>query len=104
MAWVILGISGVLECVWVAFMKASNGFTHLGFTIAMFVTAGLGFWLLGWAMKSLPLGTAYPIWVGIGAIGTFVIGILYFNEPFTALRGVSIALILIGIAGLKAAA
>lgn len=67
----------------------------------MAVTAALGFWLLAVAMKSLPLGTAYPVWVGIGAVGAFGVGVMVFGEPLNLLRLTSVALILFGIIGLK---
>lgn len=103
MAWLILLISGLLEVVWATAMKASNGFTVVVPSVVTGVAAFVGFWLLGFAMKSLPLGTAYPVWVGIGAIGTFVLGVIWFGEPASVLRVASVALIVAGIVGLKVA-
>ncbi len=103
MAWIILLISGLLEVVWASAMKASDGFTKMGPSILMGVTAFIGFWLLGYAMKHLPLGTAYPVWVGIGAVGTFIFGVFWFGEPASPLRVASVSLIIAGIIGLKVA-
>lgn len=104
MAWFVLLISGLLEVVWASAMKASDGFTKVGPTVLMGVAAFVGFWLLGYAMKHLPLGTAYPVWVGIGAVGTFVLGVIWFGEPASVLRVASVGLIVAGIVGLKVAA
>lgn len=103
MAWFILFISGLLEVVWATAMKDSVGFTKLVPSIVTGVAAFLGFWLLAYAMKSLPLGTAYPVWVGIGAVGTFVLGVIWFGEPASLLRMASVGLIVAGIIGLKVA-
>lgn len=101
MAWIALFVSGFLEVVWSSAMKASDGFTRPGATILMAVAAAFGFWLLAVAMKSLPLGTAYPVWVGIGAVGAFAVGVMVFGEPMSLLRAGSVALIVFGIIGLK---
>jgi quaternary ammonium compound-resistance protein SugE len=103
MAWLILLLSGMLEVVWATAMKASDGFTKVGPTVLMAAAAFVGFWLLGYAMKTLLLGTAYPIWVGIGAVGTFVLGVVWFGEPVSVLRVASVGLIIAGIVGLKVA-
>jgi len=103
MAWVYLGIAGLLEVLWAYMLKISDGLSKpveatvaVGAMIASFVVLSL-------AMKSLPLGTAYTIWTGIGAIGAFVIGIAVLGEAATALRVGSAILILAGIIGLKLA-
>lgn len=103
MAWVFLGIAGLLEVLWAYMLKISDGLSKpveatvaVGAMIASFVVLSL-------AMKSLPLGTAYTIWTGIGAIGAFVIGIAVLGEAATALRVGSAILILAGIIGLKLA-
>lgn len=103
MAWIVLTLSGLLEVVWATALKASDGFSKplYGFIVA--VVAFASFWLLAYAMKSLPLGTAYPVWVGIGAVGTFALGIIAFGEAASPLRLASAALIVCGIAGLKLA-
>jgi quaternary ammonium compound-resistance protein SugE len=100
-AWLILLAAGLFEVVWAVSMKASKGFTRLPYTVLTFVAASASFWLLGRAMRSLPVGTAYAVWTGIGAIGAAVAGMLLFAEPATAARIVCIALIGGGILGLK---
>jgi len=100
-AWAILLIAGLLEVVWATSMKASEGFTKHLYTGVTLVTAGLSFWLLGVAMKSLPLGTAYAVWTGIGAVGAAILGMVFFKEPATVARILCIAAIVGGILGLK---
>jgi quaternary ammonium compound-resistance protein SugE len=103
MAWVILTIAGLLEVGWAIGLKYTDGFTRLWPTLWT-VAAMIGsLWLLGIAMKSLPVGTAYSVWVGVGAIGTVVLGIVLLGEPATAGRLASVALIVAGIVGLKLA-
>jgi len=101
LAWLLLVVAGVLEIVWSVSMKASHGFTKLHFTAMTLVAAGASFWLLGLAMRQLPVGTAYAVWTGIGAVGAAVLGILVFGEPLTVARIGCIALIVCGILGLK---
>jgi len=103
MAWVFLGIAGLLEVVWAYFMKISDGFTKPVETVATIVTMGASFWLLSLAMKELPLGTAYAVWTGIGAAGAFVVGIVILGEAANVMRVGSVLLILAGIVGLKLA-
>lgn len=103
MAWVFLGIAGLLEVVWAYFMKISDGFTKPVETVATIVTMGASFWLLSLAMKELPLGTAYAVWTGIGAAGAFVVGIIILGEAANVMRVGSVLLILAGIVGLKLA-
>lgn len=100
-AWTLLLIAGLLEVVWAISMKASDGFTRHGYTGITLVAAALSFWLLGLALRSLPVGTAYAAWTGIGAVGAAVLGMLLFKEPVSALRIVCIAAIVGGILGLK---
>ena len=103
MAWVVLVVAGVLEVGWAIGLKYTEGFTRLGpsaFTLVCMVASVV---LLGIAMKSLPVGTSYAVWVGIGAVGTALLGIVLFAEPATAGRLVSLGLILAGIVGLKLA-
>lgn len=100
-AWVILLVAGLLEIVWATSMKASDGFTKHLYTGVTLVAAGLSFWLLGVAMKSLPLGTAYAVWTGIGAVGAALLGMIFFKEPATAARIICIVAIVGGILGLK---
>lgn len=81
MAWFLLVIAGLLEIVWAFSMKQSEGFTRLGATSVTLVTMVLSFALLSWSMRTLPLGTAYTVWTGIGAVGAFVVGIVFLHEP-----------------------
>jgi quaternary ammonium compound-resistance protein SugE len=101
MAWVILTIAGLLEVGWAIGLKYTDGFTRLWPTLWTIAAMVGSLWLLGIAMKSLPVGTAYSVWVGVGAIGTVVLGIVLLGEPATAGRLASVALILAGIVGLK---
>ncbi|RZU02826.1 DMT family transporter [Rivibacter subsaxonicus] len=100
-AWLLLAAAGILEIVWATSMKASAGFTKVPFAVLTFVAAWLSFWLLGLAMRTLPVGTAYAAWTGIGAVGAAILGIVFFNEPATLARIACIALIVVGILGLK---
>jgi len=101
--WIILIFAGLLEVVWASTMKASDGFTNIVPSIITGVAAFLSFWLLAIAMKELPLGTAYVVWVGIGAIGAAVVGIVYFGDSITPLRVAGLAMVAAGIAALKMA-
>ena len=103
MAWVSLFLAGVFEIVWASAMKASDGFTRPWPVVLMAVTMGLSFVLLAHAMRVLPLGTAYAIWTGIGALGSFVVGIVVMGEPATAMRIGAAGLILSGIVLMKLA-
>jgi quaternary ammonium compound-resistance protein SugE len=101
MAWLILVVAGLFEIGWAVGLKYTQGFTRLGPTIltALSLVASMG--LLGVALKTLPLGTAYGVWTGIGTVGTAIFGILVLREPATAARLVCIGLIVTGIVGLK---
>ena len=103
MAWVILVIAGLFEVGWAIGLKYTAGFTRLWPTVwtalAMIISLGL----LGIAMKSLPVGTAYSVWVGVGAVGTVILGIVLLGESANAARLISVALIIAGIIGLKLA-
>ena len=101
MAWVFLVIAGALEVFWSTFLKLSNGFTHLGYSVLTVVGMIASFLFLSQATKALPLGTAYAIWTGIGALGAVIVGILAFKEPFTAPRLFFVGLLLVGVIGLK---
>ena len=101
--WIYLAIAGLLEVVWASALKASNGFSQPGPAVVTLVAAAGSFWLLGLAMRDLPLGTAYSVWVGIGAVGAVAFGILWFGDPATPLRLAAIAMILGGVALLKVA-
>ncbi len=103
MAWIILVIAGLLEVCWAIGLKYTEGFTRLWPTVGTVLAMVLSIWLLGIAMKSLPVGTAYSVWVGVGAVGTVILGIVLFGEPANAARVISVALIIAGIIGLKLA-
>ena len=101
MAWIYLAIAGVLEIVWAFSMKQSDGFTKLGPSVVTLVAMVASFALLSLSMKSLPLGTAYTIWTGIGAVGAFVVGIAVLGEQASAMRIVAAALIVGGLVLMK---
>lgn len=101
--WVLVLIAGLCEVGWALGLKYSDGFTRLGPSVATIVLALLSFWLMSFAMRSLPAGTAYAVWVGFGAVGTAALGIVLFGEAATVLRLGGIALILAGIVALKLA-
>lgn len=101
MDWIILVVAGVLEVGWAIGLKYTAGLTRLWPTVWTVLAMILSVGLLGIAMKSLPVGTAYAVWVGIGAIGTAIMGIVLFDEPANLLRLLSLLLIFAGIVGLK---
>lgn len=101
MAWLILIAAGLFEIAWAAGLKYTDGFTRVGPSIATAGAIIVSMGLLGLAVRTLPLGTAYAVWTGIGTVGTAILGIVLFREPATAARLFCIALIVIGIAGLK---
>ena len=100
-AWVIVVIAGLMETGWALGLKYSDGFTRLWSSVITIVLALGSFYLLSVAMKSLPVGTAYAVWVGIGAVGTAVAAVFLFQEPVNLLRVLGVLLILAGIAALK---
>ena len=101
MAWLILFIAGLLEVGWAIGLKYTEGFSRLVPSVLTVGSMVASIVLLGWALKTLPVGTAYAVWTGIGAVGTAALGIYLFGEPATAARLASIGLIVAGIAGLK---
>ncbi|AFQ45365.1 quaternary ammonium compound efflux SMR transporter SugE [Desulfosporosinus meridiei] len=101
MAWTYLVIAGVFEVIWVIGLKYSHGFTKLFPSLITLGGMVVSFYLLSLAIRSLPIGTAYAIWTGIGALGAVLMGIFLFNEPVNIPRIVFICLILVGILGLK---
>jgi quaternary ammonium compound-resistance protein SugE len=103
MAWMILFLAGLFETGWAIGLKYTEGFTRLGPTLWTVGAMVISLWLLGIAMKTLPVGTAYSVWVGVGAVGTVVLGIALLEEPANAARLISVGLIIAGIIGLKLA-
>ncbi|WP_405404112.1 DMT family transporter [Paracoccus sp. Ld10] len=103
MPWLFLTAAGVLEIVWATAMKYSAGFTRPVPTIGMIAGMAASFWLLAMAMRSLPLGTAYMVWSGIGAVGSFIVGVAFLAEPATAMRMAAAGLIIAGIVVMKIA-
>jgi quaternary ammonium compound-resistance protein SugE len=101
MAWVILLCAGILEIGWAVGLKYTDGFTRLWPSVATIISMIASMGLLGLAVRTLPLGTAYAVWTGIGTLGTAVLGVFLFREPATALRMASILLIVAGIVGVK---
>lgn len=101
MSWIILVAAGLFEVVWAAALKMSNGFTNIKADILFVIGMVLSVGLLSLAMKAIPMGTAYAVWTGIGAVGGVVAGLIFFGESASILRLVSVALIIIGIVGLK---
>ncbi|PZO55145.1 MAG: quaternary ammonium compound-resistance protein SugE [Alphaproteobacteria bacterium] len=102
-AWVLLGLAGVAEIGWVIGLKYSEGFSKpwwTGFTVISLIISMV---LLGWAVKTLPIGTAYAVWTGIGAVGAAIAGLYLFGESANAMRLACIALIVAGVVGLKLA-
>lgn len=102
-AWVLLVIAGLLEVGWAIGLKFTEGFTRLWPSVLTIVAMVLSVVLLGAAMKSLPVGTSYAVWVGVGAVGTAILGMVLFGEPASAGRLASLGLIVAGIVGLKLA-
>lgn len=101
MAWLCLLLGGVLECAWAVGLKYTEGFTRLvPSVLTVFAIIG-SMWLLAIAARTLPIGTAYPVWVGIGAVGSVLLGALLFKEPLDVRRLLFLGLIVIGIVGLK---
>lgn len=101
MNWAILVVAGLFEVGWAIGLKYTQGFSRFWPTVWTVLSMIVSLGLLGLAMKALPVGTAYSVWVGVGAIGTIIFGIVLFGEPASAGRLISVALILAGIVGLK---
>jgi quaternary ammonium compound-resistance protein SugE len=101
MAWIILVVAGLFEVGWAIGLKYTEGFTRPWPTAWTVLAMVISLWLLGIAMRSLPVGTAYSVWVGVGAVGTVILGIVLLGEPVSAARLLSVALIVAGIVGLK---
>ena len=101
MAWIVLIIAGLLEVVWAFAMKQSEGFSRLVPSVITISTMIVSFGLLSWSMRTLPLGTAYTIWTGIGAVGAFLVGMIFLQEPVSLLRIVAAVLIVSGLVLMK---
>ena len=101
MAWIILFLAGLAEIVWAVGLKYSEGFTRLWPSVITCVGMAISIWLLALAMRTLPLGTAYAVWTGIGAVGSFIAGILLLGETLSVARIASVSLIVLGLIGLK---
>jgi len=101
MAWVILLVAAACEVVWAIALKKSDGFAHLGYGITAVVFMIVSFVLLAWAMKSLPAGTAYAVWTGLGALGAALVGMMILGEDRSLGRVISLGLVLAGVVGLK---
>lgn len=101
MAWILLIVAGLFEVGWAIGLKYTDGFTRLWPTVGTVAAMIISLGLLGLAMKSLPVGTSYAVWVGVGAVGTALLGIVLLGEPANAGRLISLGLIVAGIVGLK---
>lgn len=103
MSWIFLVIAGLLEIIWAYAMKLSHGFSRLTPSVITITAMIASFWLLALAMRSIPLGTAYTVWTGIGAVGAFILGITFLAEPVNAARLTAAALIISGLVLMKVA-
>lgn len=101
MAWIVLVIAGVLEFIWAAGLKQSEGFTKLGPSVFTILVMGISFYLLSLSMRVLPIGVSYTVWTGIGAVGSVIVGYFIFHESMSAVKLLCLALIVGGIVGLK---
>lgn len=101
MAWIYLLGAGIFEMVWVVAMKYAEGFTKIVPSVIMIIGVIFSVGLLGLAVKTIPLGTGYAIWTGIGAVGAVTYGMIFFGEPVTVLRLTFVAMIIVGLVGLK---
>lgn len=101
MVWIQLIIAGMLEVFWATMMKLSNGFTKLGFTILTITGMILSFYFLAKAIKVMPMSLAYPVWTGIGAVGSIIVGLVIFRDHLSPLTTFFVCLLIIGIIGIK---
>ncbi len=99
--WSALIIAGLFEVVWAIFLKNSKGFSEIVPTILFLVTLVISMFLLSYSMRAIPMGIAYPVWTGIGAVGTVIVGIFFFKEDASFLKIIFLSLIMVGIVGLK---
>ena len=101
MAWFYLIVAGLLECVWAIGLKFTQGFTRPIPSVITVAAIIASMWMLGWAAKTLPMGTAYAVWVGIGAVGTVIGGMVFLNEPVSTTRIALLGVLVASIVGLK---
>ncbi|MFC6853687.1 DMT family transporter [Aquipuribacter hungaricus] len=101
MAWVLVVVAGLFETVFAVSLMLSDGFRHVGWSVAFVAAAAVSFSLLNAGLRTLPVGSAYAVWVGIGAVGTAVVGMVWFGEPAGAARLLSIVLVVAGVVGLQ---
>ena len=101
MAWIVLIVAGLFEIVWSYAMKLSEGFSRLGPSVVTVAAMLVSFGLLAWAMRSLPLGTAYTVWTGVGAVGAFIVGIVLLGEAASPMRVIAALLIVAGLVLMK---
>ena len=99
--WLTLMIAGLSEVGWAYYLKKSDGFTQLWPSLVFLLLLGMSMGLLAFSIRHIPIGIAYPIWTGIGAVGAVALGFLFFAEPFGFLKGFFVAMIIVGIVGLK---
>jgi quaternary ammonium compound-resistance protein SugE len=103
MSWILLFVAGLFEIGWAVGLKFTDGFSRFWPTVATALSMAVSLGLLGLAMRTLPLGTAYAVWVGVGAVGTALVGVVWLGEPASAMRLASLSLIVAGLVGLKLA-
>jgi quaternary ammonium compound-resistance protein SugE len=101
MAWTLIVVAGFFEIVWATLLKFTDGFTRMWPSIGTVVAMGISMVCMSFALRTIPMGTAYVVWTGIGAVGTVILGIVLFDEPKNVVRLVCIGMIIAGIAGLK---
>ena len=101
MAWFLVIVAGLFETAFAVSLKLSDGFSRIGWTISFLASAAISFQLLSMGLRSLPVGSAYAVWTGIGAAGTAIVGMVFLRDPVTTLRLLSILLIIAGVVGLN---
>ena len=101
MAWTLLLVAGFFEIIWATLLKFTDGFANVWPSVGTVVAMGISMVCMSFALREIPMGTAYVVWTGIGAVGTVILGIVLFGEPKNAVRLMCIGLIITGIAGLK---
>ena len=101
MAWTLLLVAGFFEIIWAMLLKFTDGFTKVWPSVGTVLAMGISMVCMSFALRAIPMGTAYVVWTGIGAVGTVILGIVLFDEPKTAVRLACIACIILGIVGLK---